>query len=782
MSAALLAFAAGVLLLQQQGALPAPALLAAAPLAALGAALSLAAAARGGGARSVWTAASLGCAAACGFLWAGLLAQQRIAERLAPALEGRDLALTGVVAGLPALGERGARFAFDVEQPSGLPRHVLLGWYRDAAAEGSPVHPGERWRFTVRLRRPHGSLNPYGFDYEGWLIERDIGATGYVRAGGRRGQRGEPLRLGARNSFADRIEQAREAVRARFERVLGARPATGILVALAVGDQHSISAEQWRLFNRTAVTHLMSISGLHVTLVSGLVAWLVALGWRRAAPLASRLAARKAAAAAAVAAALGYALLAGFAVPAQRTVLMVSVVAAALWSARVVPPARTLAIALAVVLAADPWAVLAPGFWLSFGAVALIFYVSAGGVGREARPLQWLRVQWAITVGLAPATLFLFAQVCLAGPLANAVAIPLVSVIVTPLTLAAAVVPVDALLHLAAWLTEWLLVFLHGCAALPNAVLAQHAAPLWATLLACAGAAWLLAPPGIPWRPTGVALMLPAFALPAPAPAAGEAWLETLDVGQGLAIVVRTAHHALLYDAGPAYGPDSDAGARVIGPFLRACGVARLDAVVLSHDDTDHVGGAASIFGAFQVGRLFSSLPASHPLLARAPEPRRCARGTAWEWDGVRFAFLHPAAGQRPEARANDLSCVLRVSAAGHAMLLTGDIERAAEATLLGSRAALGADVLLVPHHGSRTSSSADFLAAVRPAFAVVSAGYRNRFGHPNARVLERYRAGGIRLLRTDRDGAVEVRLAAGGAALQSERARRRRYWHASDP
>ena len=792
MSAALLAFAAGVLLLQQQAALPPLASLAALPLALGGAALALARAARAPGARLPWLAALLACTTAAGFLWAATLAQLRLADRLAPELEGRDLSVTGVVAGLPASGERAVRFEFDLERPAGagVPRRVLLTWYRDSApplaaasGRGPSVHPGERWRFTVRLRRPHGLLNPHGYDYEAWLIERGIGATGYVRASARRGAAADARRLGARNSLADRIEQAREAVRARFERVLGEAPASGILVALAVGDQRAISPAQWRLFSRTAVTHLMSISGLHVTLVSGLVAWLIALGWRRAAPLARRWPARKAAALAAVLAALGYALLAGFAVPAQRTFLMVSVVAAALWSARVAPPGRTLALALAAVLAADPWAVLAPGFWLSFGAVALIFYVSADGVGREARPLQWLRVQWAITVGLAPATLFLFAQICLVGPLANALAIPLVSVVITPLTLLAAALPVDALLHLAAWLGDWLLRFLEWCAALPHAVVQQHAAPLWATLLACAGGAWLLAPRGVPWRATGIALMLPAFALPAPAPAPGEAWLTTLDVGQGLAVVVRTARHALLYDAGPAYGPDADAGARVVAPFLRASGVSRLDALMLTHDDLDHIGGAEAVLRAFEVGALYSSLPDSHPLLALAPAAQRCTRGVSWEWDGVRFSVLHPQPGARAGERGNNTSCVLRVAAGGQAMLLSGDIERAAEALLSKRRASgLGADVLLVPHHGSRTSSSAEFLAAVRPSAAVVSVGYRNRFAHPNAGVLERYRARGVRVLRTDRDGAIEVRLVAGGPELEAERARRRRYWHDAMP
>jgi competence protein ComEC len=788
MTGAALSFVAGVLLLQQQAALPHALWLLWLPACAALLWACTAATTRCAGSAALRPALlacrkvlCLGAALASGFLWAAAFAHLRLAERLAPELEGKDLEVVGVVSSLPAATDRGLRFQFDLETPApGLPRRALLAWYRSPLAEEASapleaaVHPGERWLFTVRLRLPHGHLNPHGFDYEAWLLERGIGATGYVRA------RGAQRLLGHRDSLADRVEQAREAVRERFRRVLGETPSAGILAALAVGEQRAIANEEWRLFARTGVTHLMSISGLHVTLVSGLLAWLVQALWRRVPRLALALPARKAGAIAAIAAAFAYTLLAGFAVPAQRTFYMVAVVALALWSGRIASPAGTLALALAVVTLLDPWAVLQAGFWLSFGAVALIFHVSSGWSAREPRALQWLRVQWAITVGLAPAALFLFAQVSVVGPLANAVAIPLVSAVITPLALAAAAMPVDALVHLAEWLTQGLLQYLDWCAQLPAAAWQQHAPPLWATLLALAGTAWLLLPRGFPWRSLGAALMLPAFALPAPAPAQGEAWITTLDAGQGLAVVVRTANHALLYDAGPAFGPDSDSGERIVAPYLRATGVARLDALVLTHNDADHTGGAWSVLAAMEVGRVLHSLPPAHPVLALAPVAQRCARGMAWAWDGVRFEVLHPAQGSAARRR-NDESCVLRVATAGGAMLLTGDIERGAEAELV--RAGLArADLLLVPHHGSRTSSSADFLAAVQPRHAIAAVGYRSRFGHPHPEVLGRYAAAGLEFLRTDRDGAVTARLGAGAAALQTERARRARYWHVPPP
>jgi competence protein ComEC len=764
MTFAALAFAAGVILLQHQAALPSLGL--AALLLPIGA--------------LAWKrrALVLPLAFAAGFVWACGAAHLRMADWLDPALEGKDLEVAGVVSSLPAVGERGVRFEFEVDSAGGerLPRKVLLSWYRsplyesEAAPLAGAVHPGERWLFTVRLRRPHGNVNPHGFDYEAWLLERGIGATGYVR------QRGVQKRVGMRNSLLDRVEQAREAVRERFHAALGATPAAGVLSALAVGDQRAIAAEEWKLFGRTGVTHLMSISGLHVTLVSGLAAWLAAFFWRRVPGLPLRLPARKAGAAVAIGAALGYTLLAGFAVPAQRTFYMVSVVALSLWCGRMPSPARTLALALAVVVLLDPWAPLAPGFWLSFGAVALIFYVATGWSAPERRPRQWVRLQWAITVGLAPAALLLFGQISLAGPLANALAIPLVSVVITPLALVAALLPAQPLLGLGATLVQWLLQFLEFCATLPGALWQQHVPAPWSVALALAGVAWMLAPRGIPGRACGAALMAPALAVLPPAPAAGEAWITTFDVGQGLAVLVRTAGRSLLYDAGPAFGSEADSGGRIVVPALRAAGIASIDLLVLTHEDSDHVGGALSVLESVEVQALASSLPAAHALNAFVPAPRRCQAGLGWEWDGVRFEFLHPQPGRQPSSRNNE-SCVLHIRTQGGAALLTGDIERTAE-TLLVQRVP-ASTVLLVPHHGSRTSSSAAFIAAVRPRWAIVPAGYRNRFGHPSAEVLERYRAAGVGLLRTDLDGAVSTRLLATEVQVEAERVRRSRYWRA---
>jgi competence protein ComEC len=776
---AALGFALGVWHLQRQPVLPETVWLAFAACAALAALASSSYFRRTGAVVSAGLA--FAGFAVVGFVWAGAFAHQRLADRLDPSLEGRDVVLTGVVAGLPQALERGVRFDFDVESSDpGVPQRVALSWYEgfspDESQEIRPVRAGERWRFTVRLRRPHGSANPHGFDYEAWLLERSLRATGYVR------QKGERERLSERVPLYW-IETLREAAREKILGVLPERPYAGVLIALAVGDQRAIDTGQWRLFARTGVSHLMSISGLHVTMVAGLVAMLVSLGWRRSEFLALALPAQKAAALAGFLAAFAYCLISGFAVPAQRTLYMVGVVAAALWLGRATSASRVLAAALLLVLALDPWAVLSPGFWLSFAAVALIFYVVTGRTVQPHWLAQWGRVQWAVTAGLAPLLLVLFQQVSLVSPVANAVAIPLVSFVITPLALAGAVLPFDWPLQLGHAILELMMAMLEWLARLPSAVWHQHAPLAWTVPLALAGIAWLLLPRGFPARGLGLVLMLPLFAASPAGPRAGELWITVLDVGQGLSVLARTERHALLYDAGPAFNAAADSGSRVVLPYLRGEGVAALDALVVSHDDRDHSGGAASVLEAIPVGVLWSSLSPDHALLEAAAWRAPCRADRRWLWDGVAFEFIHPpgdtSAGRA--ARANNRSCVLRIEAPGGRVLLTGDIERAAEHELLrNTPGLLRAEVLLVPHHGSATSSAPEFVKQVAPRYAVFTVGYRNRFGHPREDVLARYREAGSELLRTDAAGAIRLRFEPGNLQVEAERYRARRYWHDS--
>ena len=772
----ILSFAAGIWLTQQQAEL-----LSWRDLgwlaAAVAAASALAAALRGRSPGAARVAAAIA-VFVLGFLFAGARGQLQLADTLPPENEGRDVAVIGVVSGLPQEFDRGLRFDFEVEQAQArVPQNISLAWYRGQREDEWPlfreVHAGERWRLTVRLKRPHGNFNPHGFDYEAWLFERGIRATGYVRS------RLPNERL---DEFVPRpgtlVERLRERIRERFAAALPDGEFAGVLVALAVGDQHAIDADKWRLFNRTGTTHLMSISGLHVTMVAGLVYWLAAGLWRRVPALALRLPAQQAGVAAGWLAALTYTLLSGFGVPAQRTLYMLSVVAAALWLRRTTAPSRVLLLALLVVLLIDPWAVMSAGFWLSFGAVALLFQAGSGRVGRQRWLATWGRTQWAVTLGMIPALLALFQQFSLVSPLANAVAIPLVSLVVTPLALIAALVPFDPLLWLAHWILALLMAFLGWLAKLPVAVWQQPAPAAWAVVVAVIGCLWLLLPRGVPARWAGGVLLLPLLLTPPPRPEAGELRVTTLDVGQGLAVHVQTASHDLLYDAGPQFSADSDSGERIVLPYLRALGVQRLDGIIVSHQDNDHAGGAASVLGALPVAWLASSLPDDDPLRAAPVAQRRCVGGENWEWDGVRFEVLHPPAADydQPPRKSNDMSCVLKIAAPGGSVLLAADVEGATEARL--AEQPLRADFLVAPHHGSRSSSSADFVAAVQAGTVIFPVGYRSRFNHPHPEVVARYAATGARLLRTDRDGAVTLRIAPDTGTVIREREQSRRYWH----
>lgn len=778
MRSAVLAFAAGVAVLQSLARLPEPAWLASVAGAGLLCALVT---------RGVVRMAAAG--AAFGFCWAALLAHAALSGRLAPEHEGRDMTVAGVVDSLPYEFDGGVRFFLRLEDASGaLPARVSLAWY--GAADGEQalrVVPGQRWQLRVRLQRPHGNANPHGFDYEAWLLEQGIGATGYVRVS-RDNRRLDSFVPG----IASAVGRARWQLRERIRAALPGKEYAGVVVALVVGDQRSIEQSDWTVFNRTGIGHLVSISGLHITMVAGLAAFAASFLWRRSfftgARLPLKLPAQKVAALAGVGTAVVYVLLAGFGIPAQRTLYMLAVVAAALWAGRMASMSHVLAAALGVVLLLDPWAVLAPGFWLSFGAVATILYAGSGqGDGRpQAGAVGALRLaartQYAVTLGLVPLTMLLFSQVSLVGPLANGVAIPVISLLATPLALAGSVAP--------SGVSELLLGAAHACIELLArllTLLSQQPYAVWTApapgvfVFACAviGTAWLLAPRGWPLRWLGAAACLPLLAAAPSRPAPGQVEVTAFDVGQGMALLVETANHRLLYDTGPAYGPGSDAGNRVLLPYLRGRGINRLDGMLVSHSDTDHAGGARSVLDAVDTGWLLSSLPRSHPAARTARRHVRCSAGQRWEWDGVVFTVLHPAPGDygRAGIKPNGLSCVLRISSGDDDLLLAGDIEAAQEAALVASGARIDAEVLLAPHHGSGTSSTVPFLRAVGPRLAIFQVGHRNRYRHPKAEVYERYRQMGIARLRTDAAGALALRLG-GGVQASAFRTTHARYWY----
>jgi competence protein ComEC len=745
---------------------------------------------------------ALTAAAMLAFALAGARAVARVAETLQPALEGRDVLVTGRVARLPQVDAEGLHFLFlpdhartPAGEPVALPPRLWLAWPRAGVGEGTLAGPGEqvqsaeRWELPVRLKRPHGALNPEGFDAELWLFEQGIGAVGSVRAGAPT----DPRRLEAPRWW--RLDEQLDAARQHWRDAAllqGQDPlVAGVLAALTVGDQSAIDAPGWALFRQTGVAHLISISGLHITLFAWLASGVVAAMWRRSPRLAHAWPTPFAARWGGVLLATGYALVAGWGVPAQRTVGMLALTVGLLQLGLCWPPLLVCLWAGALVAALDPWALLQPGFWLSFVAVALLIASHPAGPQAEA-PTGWrtrlraalaaaLRQQVVATLALAPLTLLLFEQISVVGVLANLVAVPWVTLVVTPLALAGLVVaPVWAL---ADWALQPLLALLAWFGQWPVAVWTVPAAPPWAGALGLLGGALLVLP--LPWRArlAGLPLLLPLLWPAVPRPAPGRFELVAADVGQGSAVLVRTAHHLLLHDAGPRYGQDNDAGQRVLVPLLRARGEARIDTLVLSHRDTDHVGGAPAVLAALPVGELRTGLEPGHPLRqSRGSDGQMvphvdCEAGQSWQWDGVRFDVLYPPAGAwHPGIKPNTMSCVVRVQdAAGRSALLTGDIEADGEAALAAQLgAALRSDVLVVPHHGSQTSSSAAFLAAVQPAQAVIQVAYRSRFGHPHATVLDRYAAARIPVVRSDHCGAWSWQ----GDGAWCTRDVRRRYWH----
>lgn len=717
-------------------------------------------------------------AALTGFSWTAGRAAWRLEDRLAPALEGMEIPVTGVVASLPRRVDRGIGFEFAVDDPApGVPPRLQLAWYQDRKQREPgpfyPVHPGERWQLTVKLKRPYALQNPHSFDYEAYLFEQGLGATGYVRDGARARHLGE-----SRNPLLG-IERLRERVRERFNATVGNSPWCGVLVALAVGDQRGIPPEQWTLYMRTGIAHLVSISGPHIV-IWAVIAGAIAGGlWRRVPALALRVPAQRAAVVAGLIATIFYCAMAGWGVPAQRTLIMLGVAALGLLAGRRVAPAASLSLALIAVLVWDPWAVMGRGFWLSFGAVAVLLLAGSGRLTPLAHWREWVSAQWAITLGLVPVLLALTGQVSLVSPLANAIAIPFVSSLILPLVLIYALIPWAPLAHLAAWLFGGLATVLTWLARPGWAVWQQPEPPFVWVLVGMLGVLWHLLPRGVPGRLAALLLLVPLVLWRPPRPAAGVFELTLLDVGQGLSAHIKTAHHDLVFDAGPRTGRWSDAGQRVVLPFLRGEGVSALSGLIVSHDDADHSGGTASLVGGMPVSWLMGALRPNSPLRSLPVPQRVCRRGEQWAWDGVRFEVLHPAPEAVVGRDTNLNSCVLRVSGPGGSALLTGDIPVRSEEALREAGLLRPETVVVAPHHGSHTSSSQGFIQATQPRWVVFTVGYRSRYGHPHPEVVERYRAARADLLRTDRDGALRLRFAAGGPVIERWRERARRYWYA---
>ncbi len=773
-----------------------------------------------------------------GFLFTLARAEHRLADALSAHNENKVSRVVLRVSGLPRLDPD--KRVFDAEvlssNPEGVPTQIRVTWNapgysgpygrRGDAYDFPEIVPGQVWRMALTLKTPRGTRNPHAFDYEGHVFAQSVRATASVR-GTPRLLRDEP-----HASLSIIAQRARHYVRAALLEHVGGYRYGAVLLALVIGDQASVSASDWQVFNRSGITHLVSISGSHITMIAAIGGASMFWFWRRVRiggrMLAERVPAHVASAATALLVAWLYCLLAGWGVPARRTFLMLAVVALFYVLRLGLNASRLLCLVAFVVVLLDPWALLQSGFWLSFSAVAVLM-ISAAWAGRAVgntdmsagqRFLGYARtavgLQMAISLALTPALAFMFHEVSAVSPLVNAYAIPVIGLVVTPLALLAggvALVPglgwlagllasfSHSALHLAMLPTVWL-------ASLPAASFSVAAAPLWTLLLCLPGLALALAPYGPPLRHAGWLLMLPALCWQPARPDQGGWSLYALDVGQAGAVVVRTAKHVLVFDAGARHSPDADDGTRVLAPFLRSLGVRRINTLVVSHADLDHAGGVGGLLQAFRVDQAYSSfdltsyLAREAQLLGTQPMlPQRLARceyGVTWQVDGVTFEFLWPTkhfaaslvqgtgdkthspklSGRRGNAR-NAGSCVLRIRGAHHSALLPGDIGKREEFMLV-DRGLEKVDLVLAPHHGSKSSSSPRFVRATKPSDVIAQAGFQSRHGHPSPEVQARWSDHGARFWRTDLHGAVIVHSEAKGLSVSAVRDKNRRYWHAS--
>lgn len=703
----------------------------------------------------------------CG--WVCVRAHWNIADRWPEALARTDHRVTVTICEFPRRSPGAVRFTAQTEPdpllPS-LPRRLYLSWYEPPAE----IAVGERWQMVVRLRPPRGLSNPGAFDFEQWLYRRGVGATGYVRSSAlnqRLPAKGRHCHLGRlRAHLAERIEQT----------IPGHRAAPYV-VGIAVGATHGLREEDCELLRRTGTTHLMAISGLNIAMVAVPFLLLGRLLVRLRPVLGTRFPAA-AGLAPALLAAVAYSALAGFEVSTVRALVMLVVASLYVISARTGTVSDALAVAAVAILVIDPFAVLAPGLWLSFAGVGCLLLAAAG---RHAMPLapdgatgrrprfavarhivNFTRMQAVLGLGLVPLTIAWFAQVSVIATFTNLVAIPLFSFLIMPLTLSGtALLPLRAgafLLQLAADLLGLLLVALEHAGNWPFALWRPPPVTAGGLTLATLAVLLLCWPRPLPMRWAGCFGLLPILVGTGEALHPGEWRVVVFDVGQGLAVLVQTARHALLYDAGPQFRGE-DAATSAVLPALRALGVRGLDVLVVSHDDADHKGGAQSVLKAFPT----ATLVAGRPMDLAAVKYHRCSTGASWAWDGVTFSLTGPDATRRVPSSDNDASCILQVRSASGGLLLPGDISRERESELVGLGLIEPAEVVVAPHHGSRSSSGPAFVETVRPKFVIASAGYRNRWNFPAADVLSRWQRTGACTIVTADAGAVIVGFPARG-------------------
>ena len=695
-----------------------------------------------------------------GVLCANHAITKNLSTQLQPGLAGTEVQLRGFVASIPAFDGGNAQFLFKPTNAGpGIPNLLRMRWYRDAPAMAA----NELWQLEVRILPPRGRLNFTGFDFEKWLFARSIGGLGSVR-------NGKMLEPG--DATTDPVLQLRQGISSRIDTLLAGHRSLGLVKALAIGDRTAISTGQWQFLAASGTTHLVAISGMHIGMVA-LFGFLAGKCLFMLAPAAlAQIGSRRLGIVLAMFFAGFYALLSGFVVPAQRALLILLVILTGQLMRRRAGTMHSLLLAATVIILLDPLAPLRIGFWLSFAAVFMLLFAASGKQPQQHRWRQILHAQWVVIVGMTPLTLFWFQQTSLISIPANLVAIPLVSLVVVPTILLAIVllnlIPAAAgfLLWVSAQLLDGLQDILANIAQLPG-ILHQVPAPglAW-TLIAVAGVLLLLSPRAIPGRLTGLVLVLPLLSGNPARPDPGTIEMTVLDVGQGNAVLLQTNNQLLLYDTGPGDGWERQVVESTILPAIRSTGVHGPDTIIVSHADLDHSGGMRRLASYYPQQRWYSSLPPSWRGVPGEP----CRSPLSWNRDGYEFAVLHPGPGL--PYLGNDSSCVLAVTGANAGILLPGDVSEAVEQRLLLTSKLQPVSVLLVPHHGSMSSSSTTFIDQVSPRIALISSGYMNRFNLPKDAILNRYHASGAQVMSTAECGAIRVTIAGSGNLL-TETARR---------
>lgn len=699
-----------------------------------------------------------------GFLWTGVFGHYQLNNPLSPDLENTALVVIGEISNLPEQNSHRVSFEFTVKQSKQtLPEKLKLTWYEPTAV----LHAGEIWQFTVKLKRPHANFNLGGMDYERWLFTQNIGATGTAM------KNFAPTFIAPADfSFLS----LRQKISDKFTQMCGDTISTALLRALTVGDDNGLTRQNWQTFQKTGVTHLIVISGSHIALVAGLVYFLILKLWTYLGIL--KISPPKVAVLVSLFAAIFYASLAGYVIPTKRAVIMLGLVALASFYQRQFSHLQSLALALLAMLILNPTIVLSVGFWLSFLAVALILFRVAGRLKAKSHWQNAVDIQLCISLGLSPLLFFFFNQSSLISPLVNFIAVPFVEILVVPLALLQ--IPLmwlfpylaDKIFSLLDFILQWVMRGLEFSENLPQAVLDLPQPSIFALFLSSLGIIWLFAPRGIPARFLGIILNLPLLFPLLPILEKGEAKVIILDVGQGLAISVQTQNHGLLYDTGARFQNGGDMGKNVILPFFRYHGIKKLDTLLISHGDNDHSGGAYSVLNEMPVAQILTSAP--EKLIPF--QTHECKARQRWTWDNVHFEILSPAKNFEKD---NNNSCVLKIQSGQKAILLTGDIEASAETWLVENvPQMLRANVLISPHHGSKTSSSLSFLETVKPEIVLISAGYQNQFHHPSKEIMARYFEIHAPVFNTANDGALTVRFNSENLKLESLREISGKYWN----